>query len=82
MDTPRTNRETILQHLARVEVQIGQGEQHIRRQRDIVEDLEMHGQAASAARSLLSNYEKAQAVHLQERRRCISELAGGVVLSK
>ena len=72
------NSDPILRQLDLTEVNIGQGEQQIKRQRDVIEDLERHGQDGTAARALLSTYEKRQAHHMQERRRFLSELAGGI----
>lgn len=66
----------ILSQLVLVEEHIGQGEQGIRHQREIIDDLGRHGQDVAEAQAVLRNYERAQALHMQERHRFLRELAG------
>lgn len=77
-DTRAMDRNMILKQLALVEEHMGQGEQHIRRQREIIDDLVRHGQDVIAARELLSAFEETQARHTNERSRVLRELAGEV----
>jgi hypothetical protein len=78
VDTWAMDRNEILKQLAVIEEHMGQGEQHIRRQREIIDDLVCHGQDVIAARELLSAFEKTLARHTNERSRVLRELAGEV----
>ena len=58
-------------HLAQVERHIREGERHIFRQREIVNELERHGhgnsQTAKMARDILDSFEMTQLAHLSDR---------------
>ena len=65
------NRATLLAHLAQVERRVRDGERHLSRQREIVDELERHGrrgsQTAKTAREILDTFEMAQSAHLNDR---------------
>ena len=65
------NRATLLAHLAQVERHIRDGERHLLRQREIIDELERHGRGNSPttklARALLDTFEIAQSAHLSDR---------------
>jgi hypothetical protein len=67
----RMKRSRLLDHLAYVERHIRDGERHLLRQREIVDELERHGRAnsqtAKMARVLLTTFETAQSAHLIDR---------------
>jgi hypothetical protein len=64
-------RSLLLDHLDQVERHIRDGEWHLLRQREIVDELERHGrgksQTAKMARDLLESFEMAQSAHLNDR---------------
>jgi hypothetical protein len=64
-------RSLLLNQLAHVERHIRDGERHLLRQREIVEELERHGrgnsQTAKMARDILASFEMAQSAHLNDR---------------
>ena len=64
-------RSILLDHLAYVERHIREGERHLSRQREIVDELERHGrensQTTNIARDLLASFEMSQSAHLNDR---------------
>jgi len=71
-------RSMLLDHLAQVECHVSEGEWHLLRQREIVDELERHGrgnsQTAKMARDILETFEMAQAAHLNDRARLLIAL--------
>lgn len=65
----------LLEHLAQAERHVRQGAEHIRRQREIIAELEGHGHDSTAAKKLLTQFEEMQALHIADRDRLKSELA-------
>jgi len=65
------NRATLLDHLAYIERHIREGERHLSRQREIVDELERHGrgnsETAKMARFTLETFEMSQSTHLNDR---------------
>jgi hypothetical protein len=61
---------SLLDNLAHVERHIRDGERHIVRQREIIDELERHGRGSSRttklARDVLASFEMAQSVHLND----------------
>ena len=61
-------RSMLLNHLAQVERHIRDGQRHLLRQREIVDELERHGrgqsETAKMARDVLESFEMAQSSHL------------------
>ena len=57
---------------------VRQGERHLLRQREIVDELERHGhghsQTAKMARDILDSFETAQSEHLNDRARLLQAL--------
>ena len=64
-------RSLLVNQLAQVERHIREGERHIFRQREIVNELERHGhgnsQTAKMARDILDSFEMTQLAHLSDR---------------
>ncbi len=69
------NRAALLQHLARAEAHIATSEKNVRRQRELVAELERDGHDVAVARKLLGEFEKLQAMHLADRDRIIRLLS-------
>lgn len=71
-------RAMLLDHLAYVERHISDGERHLLRQREIVDELERHGrgdsQTAKMAREILATFEMSQTQHLNDRAHLLLEL--------
>jgi len=71
-------RSMLLDHLAQVERHIRDGERHLLRQREIVDELERHGrgnsQMTKMARDILDSFEMAQSAHLNDRARLLLAL--------
>jgi hypothetical protein len=71
-------RSMLLDHLAQVERHISEGEWHLLRQREIVDELERHGRGnsptAKMARDILVSFEMAQSAHLNDRVRLLQAL--------
>ena len=71
-------RAMLLDHLAYVERHISDGERHLLRQREIVDELERHGrgnsQTAKMAREILAIFEMSQTQHLNDRTHLLLEL--------
>jgi hypothetical protein len=72
------NRIILLDRLGQAERHIRDGERHILRQREIIDELERHGRGqtrtASMARDILQSFETAQLAHLADRKRLIERL--------
>jgi hypothetical protein len=72
------NRATLLDHLAYVEHHIRDGERHLSRQREIVDELERHGrgdsETAKMARFTLETFEMSQSMHLNDRAHLLQAL--------
>jgi hypothetical protein len=68
----------LLDHLAQVERHIRDGERHLLRQREILDELERHGrgnsQTAKIARDILATFEMAQSAHLDDRAHLLQAL--------
>ena len=64
-----TDREKILQQLARVMNQVAEGEETVARHRKAVSELERDGQHASLAQKMLKYAEHVQTIHLTEQQR-------------
>jgi len=69
------DRELLTKHLALAEKHVLEGERHIRRQREIIEELRQHGHDTSAASKLLAEFERTQASHIADRDRLRGELS-------
>ena len=71
-------RAMLLDHLAYVERHISDGERHLLRQREIVDELERHGrgnsQTAKMAREILATFEMSQTQHLNDRAHLLLKL--------
>jgi hypothetical protein len=71
-------RAILLAHLAQVERHVREGERHVLRQREIVDELERHGRGNSPttkmARDILASFEMAQSAHLNDRVRLLQAL--------
>jgi hypothetical protein len=74
------SRATLLDELAHVERHIRDGERHLLRQREIVDELARHGRGhsrtAKTAREILETFEKAQSKHLNDRAHLLLALRG------
>ena len=68
-------RHTLLNDLALVESQVALDQEHVRRQWQIVVELEDCGQIAIQARQLLLLYENTLEIHVCQRRRIRDRLA-------
>ena len=71
----RMDRAVILNHLAQAERHVAEGEQHIIRQREIIEMLARQGHDTKAADELLGQFEQTLAAHIADRDRLRAELA-------
>ncbi len=69
------NRAALLQHLAQAEDHIATSEKNVRRQRELIAELERDGHDIAVARKLLSEFEKLQAMHDADRDRIIRLLS-------
>jgi hypothetical protein len=71
-------RSLLLGNLAHVERHIRDGERHLLRQHEIVDELERHGrgnsETAKMARDILETFEMAQSTHLNDRVRLVLAL--------
>jgi hemerythrin len=70
------NRGLLERHLAQAERHVTEGSIHVERQRELVQQLERKGQDSSGARSLLANFEDVLRMHIADRDRLATELAG------
>ncbi len=71
------DRHMLLEHLAKANEHVLLGERHVRRQRELVAELERDGHDTTGARKLLEQFEKLQAMHEADRDRIERELEGG-----
>ena len=73
-------RSRLRAELAKAERHVREGERHLLRQREIVDELERHGRGNSPttkmAREILETFEMAQSAHLNDRMRFILALKG------
>jgi len=69
------DRRILEDHLRQAKQHAWVGLQHIRRQREIVEELERDGHDATMARTLLKTYEGTQKMHEADVQRLTKELA-------
>lgn len=70
------NRESLIAHLQQVERHVAEGERHLERQRQLVEELERDGYPSKTSRILLDLFEQLQAEHEADRQRLASKLRG------
>jgi hypothetical protein len=63
------------EHLRQARDHVAQGEEHIRRQRALIAQLERDGYETALAKQLLATLEETQVLHEQDRERLIRELA-------
>ena len=62
-------------HLAQAERHVVEGEEHLARQRALIDKLRRDGHDTTTAVELLHEFERSQAVHVAERDRIRAELA-------
>lgn len=70
------DRQMLLEHLAKANEHVELGERHVRRQRELIAELERDGHDSTRARQLLEQFEKLQEMHITDRDRIERELAG------
>jgi hypothetical protein len=68
------NRGTILDHLAKVERHVVDGERHLANQRALLAELDRDGHDTATALELLHQLEDSQAMHIADRARLRAEL--------
>jgi hypothetical protein len=71
------DRQMLLEHLAMANKHVETGERHVRRQRELIAELERDGHDTASARQLLEQFEKLQEMHIADRDRIQRELAAG-----
>ncbi|MBV8534283.1 MAG: hypothetical protein JO128_01750 [Alphaproteobacteria bacterium] len=71
------DRRMLLEHLAMANRHVEKGERHVRRQRELVAELERDGHNTVEAKKLLEQFEKLQEMHKADRDRIERELAAG-----
>ncbi len=71
------DRRMLLEHLAKANEHVELGERHVRRQRELVAELERDGHDTREARKLLEQFEKLQDMHKADRDRIERELKAG-----
>ena len=69
------DREVLRAHLAQAEDNVTLGEQHIAKQRALIEKLEGDGHDTVKARELLAVFEETQVLHVADRDRLLRELS-------
>jgi len=69
------DRRQIEEGILMTERHIAQGQRHIARQVEIIEELVRGGHDTAEARRLLSNFEQSQELHISHRDRLLNELA-------
>jgi hypothetical protein len=69
------DRQMILVHLAAASRHAVQCEQHVARQRELVEQMERRGQDSSLAKQTLQQFEASLAMHVADRDRLEKQLA-------
>jgi chromosome condensin MukBEF ATPase and DNA-binding subunit MukB len=70
----RMDRAVLLKHLQQARAHIAEGERHIRRQREIIDELERDGHNAELARELLVTLERVQETHISAGDRLVKML--------
>ena len=68
------SRARMLQHLQEAERHVEQGRQHLRKQCELIEQLEQDGHDSSSARDLLHALEQTQMMHIADRDRIREQL--------
>jgi hypothetical protein len=69
------NRTLLSLRIKQADAHVARGEEIVRRQRDIVAELDRDGHNSRLARELLSQFERLQHMHLADRVRLIKETA-------
>jgi hypothetical protein len=69
------DRTVVEQHLAQAERHVTEGENHIARQRELIDELASGGHDLKAARDLLAQFEDVQTLHVADRDRLRAQLA-------
>ena len=64
------------EHLRRAKEHMAKGIENLRRQREIIAELERDGHDATTAKELLRTFEEVQAMHVGDVNRLTKELAG------
>jgi hypothetical protein len=68
------DRGILLEHLQQARAHIAEGERHIRRQREIIDELERGGHNSELARELLATLEQVQETHVAAGERLVKML--------
>jgi hypothetical protein len=71
------DRAALQQNLRMARVHVALGDEHIQRQRQLIEELERDGHDTGTARQLLKVFEETQALHVAGVERLERELAAG-----
>jgi len=71
----RMDPKLIMDHLAQAEVYVAQGANHMKRQRQLLEDLARDGHDTKGSSALLDLFKELQDLHVQDRDRLRAELA-------
>ena len=66
-----------LSDLAVADAHVAQGERHVVRQREIIDELKLGGHSTRLAESLLDSFEQTLASHVAHRDRILADLAAG-----
>ena len=66
--------DMLREHLAQAESHIAIGEEHLRKQRRIIAELEEHGHNTKMARELLKEFEDVQTMHVADKERVLKEI--------
>jgi hypothetical protein len=69
------DKAVLTKHLAQAERHVVLGEEHVRRQREIVAELDVWGAATPEARKLLANFEAILSMQIADRDRIRREVA-------
>jgi hypothetical protein len=69
------DRQMLLDHLAQANDHVERGEKHVRRQRELIGELERDGHDSTSAKALLVQFEQILAMHKTDRDRIARELA-------
>ena len=68
---------TLLPDLALADAHVAEGERHVVRQKEIIEELRLGGHSTALAESLLVSFEQTLASHHAHRDRILAELSAG-----
>ena len=68
-------RAMLLEHLALAQKHVADGERHVRRQRELVAELDRDGHDTWQAKDLLRLFEELQVIHVSGRDRLLNELS-------